>query len=480
METKEKEMSAIEFMIDVSILNVGILILYTLLAGSTTVKIPAISLILFSSNISYLIVNRQFSAKILFLSSSFYLRFIRITKRTLSFIALFVMVNFLVISTPIDKFFLLPFFVLFYIGQLSFYWVMCQYQLSSIAIRNNVNHSVIIGKNPTGYYLQQIMNSNPSLGYKFIGFIAAKNEQDNTTLGGVAQLSNLIELHQIHSVFVTVSVLDNSFGGNEFLKVCNKKGIKLRFVPEKQQLYKLSNSMECVSNLKFINPQEIPLDNDRSQWLKRSFDIVFSAIVIVFLLSWLLPIVALLIKLSSKGPVFFIQKRTCLHNRVFDCYKFRSMEVNEQADTQQATDCDTRITKLGAILRKTNIDELPQFYNVLMGHMSVIGPRPHMLKHTQLYSEFIDYYQVRHHVKPGITGWAQVNGLRGETDELWKMEKRVEYDVDYIQNWNFWWDIRIIVLTLVNMKYFLPPLPESKKTAFYDSNTWQLRKLNDV
>jgi exopolysaccharide biosynthesis polyprenyl glycosylphosphotransferase len=298
-------------------------------------------------------------------------------------------------------------------------------------------------------------------------------------LGDVEDLSNLIDLHQIHIVFVTLSVFDEKFRGKEYLRICNNKGIRLRFIPEKERLYKTSNSMEDSANLSFINPQEIPLDDAKARLLKRTFDILFSSFVIVFLLSWLFPIVALLIKLSSKGPVFFIQKRTCLNNRIFNCYKFRSMKVNDLSDIQQATDYDNRITKLGQILRKTNIDELPQFFNVLMGHMSISGPRPHMLKHTQIYSELIDYYQVRHHVKPGITGWAQVNGYRGETDELWKMERRVEYDLDYIENWNFWWDIKIIALTVTNMKYFLPKMPESQRMSSYDCSGWQLRKLND-
>ena len=209
--------------------------------------------------------------------------------------------------------------------------------------------------------------------------------------------------------------------------------------------------MDSIGELVLINPQEIPLDDYESYLMKRLFDIVFSLFVIVFIMSWLLPIVAILIKLNSRGPVFFIQKRTGINNRSFNCLKFRSMKVNNEADVKQATDGDDRITTLGNFLRKSNIDELPQFFNVLVGQMSVVGPRPHMLKHTDQYSKLIESYLVRHYIKPGITGYAQVTGYRGETDELWKMEKRVEYDMIYLEKWNFWWDIKIIGLTFIDV-----------------------------
>ncbi|HBU45501.1 MAG TPA: undecaprenyl-phosphate glucose phosphotransferase, partial [Porphyromonadaceae bacterium] len=191
------------------------------------------------------------------------------------------------------------------------------------------------------------------------------------------------------------------------------------------------------------------LDDLTLRLKKRAFDVVFSSAVILFIFSWLLPLLSIIIKLNSKGPVFFVQQRTGINNKTFNCIKFRTMKVNQEADTKQAVKNDNRITSIGNFLRKYNIDELPQFFNVLVGNMSVVGPRPHMLKHTEQYSALIEYYKVRHFVKPGITGWAQVNGYRGLTDELWKMQKRVEYDMEYLENWNFLWDIKIIVMTLI-------------------------------
>ena len=211
---------------------------------------------------------------------------------------------------------------------------------------------------------------------------------------------------------------------------------------------KRMNNVDFVNSLTIYNPQEIPLDNFSNRLLKRMFDIVFSSLVILFLLSWLFPLIALIIKMDSKGPIFFRQLRTGIDNEVFNCIKFRTMQVNDDADTKQAQINDSRISRAGALLRKYNIDELPQFFNVLFGEMSVVGPRPHMLKHTDQYSALINHYKVRHYVKPGVTGWAQVNGYRGLTDELWKMERRVDYDMDYLKNWNFYWDLKIIYLTL--------------------------------
>jgi len=181
------------------------------------------------------------------------------------------------------------------------------------------------------------------------------------------------------------------------------------------------------------------------------FDIVFSLFVIVFIFPWLYPLLAIAIKMSSPGPIFFVQKRSGRLNHEFDCYKFRSMSVNKDSDRKQATAGDARITMVGRFLRKSNLDEMPQFINVLLGNMSIVGPRPHMLKHTKEYSQIIDKFMVRHLVKPGITGWAQVNGFRGATTEPRYMMKRVRYDLWYVENWSFFLDIQIIFMTVYNM-----------------------------
>jgi putative colanic acid biosynthesis UDP-glucose lipid carrier transferase len=180
---------------------------------------------------------------------------------------------------------------------------------------------------------------------------------------------------------------------------------------------------------------------------KRLFDIVFAVFVTMALLSWLVPIIAVLIKIESKGPVFFKQFRTGKDGKKFHCFKFRSMRVNDDSDTKQASRGDARVTKLGAYLRKSSLDELPQFFNVLLGEMSIVGPRPHMLAHTEEYSLAIHNFMDRHLGMPGITGLAQVSGYRGETRELNAMSKRVNADIYYLQNQTLWLDVKIVLLT---------------------------------
>lgn len=194
-----------------------------------------------------------------------------------------------------------------------------------------------------------------------------------------------------------------------------------------------------------------PLERKRNKHLKRTFDVVFSAMVLLTIFPLMYLIVGILIKLDSRGPVFFRQERSGLRNKTFGMFKFRTMTVNERSDLDQAMPGDTRVTRIGNFLRKNSLDEFPQFINVLMGDMSVVGPRPHMVAHTEYYSELIDDYMVRHEAKPGVTGWAQIKGFRGPTDELWKMEKRVEHDIWYLRNWNFVLDCKCVLRTVVNV-----------------------------
>ena len=217
-----------------------------------------------------------------------------------------------------------------------------------------------------------------------------------------------------------------------------------------QRYIKKGVSLVNVANIPMILFRDEPLEEPWNRTGKRLFDIIFSLLVLM-LLSPLYVLLAIAVKLSSPGPVFFKQKRTGKNGKEFYCLKFRTMKVNDDADRLQATKGDSRITKVGAVLRKTNLDEMPQFVNVLLGDMSVVGPRPHMVSQTEQYSKLIDEYMVRHLAKPGITGWAQVTGFRGETSDISQMIGRVKQDVWYIENWSFWLDVRIIFQTVFNM-----------------------------
>ena len=196
--------------------------------------------------------------------------------------------------------------------------------------------------------------------------------------------------------------------------------------------------------------QKYPLQKWTSRCVKRGIDIILSLIAILFSPLWFIPL-AIAVKLSSRGPVLFRQRRTGYKGREFCCLKFRTMQLNDEADELQAYSGDTRITKVGHFLRKTSLDELPQVFNILWGDMSIVGPRPHMIKHTVYYSTLIDNYMLRHLAKPGLTGLAQVCGYRGETRNLWQMEKRVDYDVKYIEKWSIWQDFKIIARTFLSI-----------------------------
>ena len=208
--------------------------------------------------------------------------------------------------------------------------------------------------------------------------------------------------------------------------------------------------MDFIEDTPILGVRPEPLESIPGRIKKRIFDIAFSSFIILFVLSWLIPILGVLILLDSKGSVFFTQVRSGKKNLPFSCIKLRTLTVNQQADDLQVTRGDSRVTKVGRFLRKTNLDELPQFFNVLLGHMSIVGSRPHMLKHTEEYSKLQKDFMIRHYIKPGVTGWAQVNGHRGEIKEHEQLKKRVEHDIWYLENWNIWLDVRIVYLTFVS------------------------------
>lgn len=457
MKSRESELTILYLLFDLIILNLSILLMVSVSKILSFQDHYTLSSNILHANLSWLITYFIFSKKNLFLRDGFYNRFKRITQRVLIFLVVALILAYLFMPrTTYSRVFLLEYTLLFYLGKLLYFYSLYRYLRIVRSKGIHVNRAVIIGMNQTGLALCNLIKYNPMLGYKFLGYIS-DDENDNTeVLGKTAELETLIQKHRIEMLFVTISILDESLRTKELLRLCNQMGVRLRFIPVNQHWFKnnmnMNMNMESVDRLVLINPQEIPLDDIESQFYKRLFDIVFSFLVIVFLLSWMIPLLAILIKLNSRGPVFFVQQRTGINNKIFKCYKFRSMQVNPEANEKQATVCDNRINSVGRFIRKYNIDELPQFINVFFGQMSVVGPRPHMLKHTEQYSKLIESYLVRHYIKPGITGWAQVSGYRGETNELWKMEKRVEYDMNYLENWNLWWDIKIVFLTLFGLK----------------------------
>ncbi|QCR22608.1 undecaprenyl-phosphate glucose phosphotransferase [Pontibacter sp. SGAir0037] len=310
---------------------------------------------------------------------------------------------------------------------------------------------VIVGAGSGGIDLYNHIVSNPQLdlNYQIKGIFDDDNSKmppHINYLGPVEECIHYACANNVDEVYCALSYSDSK-KIEKLMQEADKNMIRFRLVPDVKGSIQRNFLVELFGYVPVLKARQEPLENKANEIIKRLFDIVFSLSVIIFILSWFIPIVALAIKLDSKGPVFFRQLRSGKNNKPFYCLKFRSMKVNSTSDSVQASKDDLRVTKLGKFIRKTSIDELPQFINVLLGNMSVVGPRPHMLKHTHDYSQFIDNYMVRHFLTPGITGWAQVNGFRGETKETTSMINRVQADLWYLENWSVLLDMKIIFLT---------------------------------
>ena len=265
--------------------------------------------------------------------------------------------------------------------------------------------------------------------------------------GGAEDLIEVLQSKQVNEMFISLP-LEQADLINKTISYCDNHLIRVHIIPNFSDYLSQNFTMNYMNNMALLCLRSEPLESLSSRMEKRVFDVVFSVGVFLCIGWWLFPIVAVLIKLNSKGPVFFSQLRSGKDGKPFKCYKFRSMTVNTMSDTLQATKNDSRVTAVGRILRKTSLDEVPQFYNVLLGNMSVVGPRPHMLAHTEAYSASVHKFMVRHFAKPGITGWAQTKGLRGEIKTVQDMTNRAEADIWYIENWSVLLDIKIIVLTI--------------------------------
>jgi undecaprenyl-phosphate galactose phosphotransferase/putative colanic acid biosynthesis UDP-glucose lipid carrier transferase len=317
----------------------------------------------------------------------------------------------------------------------------------------NFKRIVTVGANSEmNRFLSEVENHN-EYGYRLKGRFRV-TEEEGTQEGwmDLHAFDQFVIENRIDEIYIATDHMNRKI--DSVIRFCSMNNIMVKFVSEFVQYlndssFKLRFDQGGATTLITMVP--VKYRNFMDRVAKRIFDIVFSSAVILLVLSWLIPVIALLIKLSSKGPVFFVQQRSGVLNKPFNCLKFRSMRMNAASDRIQASKGDKRITPIGAFLRKTNLDELPQFLNVFIGDMSVVGPRPHMLAHTDEYSALIDPYMERLWLKPGITGLAQAHGFRGETKELFLMQQRVERDRLYVYNWSLLLDIRIILITVWNM-----------------------------
>jgi putative colanic acid biosynthesis UDP-glucose lipid carrier transferase len=319
----------------------------------------------------------------------------------------------------------------------------------------------ILGSNHTAVKFSSFLSHQKNLDfYGFLGNDESIYAIDNPSLPSSIR-GKFVEAVKNGVTDVYVAIAPGRMGEvSTLIDEAERNCLRLKFIPDLGGALMEPYKMDYIGNqFPVISLRHEPLEDLGNRFIKRLFDIIFSSLVIVFLFSWLFPILAVIIKLDSKGPIFFKQLRSGRNDLPFLCYKFRTMQMNKDSDSLQATKGDSRITKIGSFLRRTSMDELPQFFNVLMGDMSVVGPRPHMLSHTMQYKAVINQFMVRHFLKPGITGWAQVSGFRGETKQQKDMEDRVKHDIFYLENWTAALDLKIVLKTVTNVL-------EGEKNAF--------------
>lgn len=309
---------------------------------------------------------------------------------------------------------------------------------------------IIIGYGESAIELSKFFQNYPEYGFRFLGFLSDEGNKNSEIIGKTSEIQSVIENIKIDEIYISIpDALTVNI--NQLIDFADDNVIRLRIMPDFRRITNKNFFVELFEGIPILSFRNLPLDDIFNRVIKRLFDVAFSGLVMIFILSWLFPVLSLIIILTSRGPVFFRQKRTGKGGKDFWCYKFRSMYVNENSDKVQAKKGDARITPIGKFIRKTSLDEFPQFINVFLGNMSIVGPRPHMLKHTEEYSQMISKYMVRHFVKPGITGLAQIKGFRGETTDAKKMQGRVKMDIFYIENWQFILDLKIISLTVLNI-----------------------------
>lgn len=332
------------------------------------------------------------------------------------------------------------------------WWILSRLIIKHFRKRGrNFAKIAIVGCNPMARKLYDVISSDIGFGYHIMGFFDETSSPDipeEMYRGTLDDLEIYAGEQNIDEVFCVLPA-EQPDAIRHTKTIAETHVAQFYYVPQIGRYLNRNYEMYALGTIPVMSVRRQPLASLSNRIAKRTFDIIVSSLFLLVSPLIFIPI-AIAIKTSSPGPIFFRQKRTGYRGRDFYCYKFRTMKVNSDADSQQATKHDPRKTRLGNFLRRTSLDELPQFINVFLGDMSVVGPRPHMLLHTKEYSRLIKKYMVRHYIKPGITGWAQINGYRGQTEELWMMEQRVEHDVWYIEHWSTMLDLKIMFRTVYN------------------------------
>jgi len=349
-----------------------------------------------------------------------------------------------IINNQVLLFSLITGFITFF--KFSIFFLLQKYRSEGNSYRN----IVYFGDHSSSKKLELLFHSKNKWGYRYFGFFSNNSVDSKNYLGHSKKGFKFIEQHEIDEIYCDPSEV--SFVQLiKLTKYAEEKKLQLRLLPRNKAIYSKDFILEYFGTIPILKPKPLPFEKIETHFLKRILDIIISIFVCLFILSWLLPILWLVISMDSKGPLFFKQKREGINGSQFLCYKLRSMKINNDADKISASKYDDRITKVGAFLRKTSLDEFPQFFNVFLGDMSIVGPRPHMNAHTRKYTDEVENYSFRHSVKPGITGLAQISGYRGEVVKDSDIINRVRLDIFYIENWSFFLDIKIISKTFFNV-----------------------------
>ena len=364
--------------------------------------------------------------------------------------SLFVIAFFSISREIIFSFRLLLFFIGFSFLSITLFKALLFYYLKKyrIVLGGNYRKVIIVGYTDSSKNLQNLFQTRLDYGYHFQGYFSDKIKSKQIK-GKVSQIQDFVLQNKIDDIYCALEELSDD-QLKELVEFADYYKKTIKFIPESNQIYAKNLKIDYYEFFPILSLKRSPLNEQLLKFIKRLFDIVFSLLVILFLLSWLIPIVAILIKLESNGSIFFKQGRPGLDEKEFFCYKFRSMKINDKTE-ESVVKNDPRITKTGNFLRKTSLDELPQFFNVFLGEMSTVGPRPHLWSHNNEYQTKIRKYNLRLHIKPGITGLAQVKGFRGEIETDDEMVGRIKYDLFYIENWSLLLDIKIIILTVINV-----------------------------
>ncbi len=394
-----------------------------------------------------------------FHSRNFPFQFINILKETAAQILASILFIFIIKEDLFTRNFIIYYAILM-IFLLSARIIIFRKVLKSIRKKGkNIRKLLIVGYGDIAKSFKRMIKSNPDFGYDFAGYLTEDDTDsaDNEVVGQVTNLEPVISQFNIDEVVIAIKEISGEFL-NQVLAVCNRNAVRTHIIPDYSKYVSNNFQVSMFGDFPILTARLEPLEEVYWRFVKRSFDIIFSLLVIVLVLSWLYPIIFILTKLTSRGPVFFVQNRVGSKHKRFKCYKFRTMKISAKSTElkfQPVVENDPRVTMIGKFLRKSNLDELPQFLNVFKGEMSVVGPRPHTDAYEKVYVKIVDTIRIRYNVKPGITGWAQIHGLRGDVpdkqENIQLTKKRIEYDIWYIENWSIVLDLQIILITIWQM-----------------------------